>query len=1186
MATFSVSVAASGDDWTWINGTGYGNTETGLIVGYYLSTYRSNSSQRFLNVTIPPGSLITTAYVTYVAAASYTNTMSALTLGFFDTDDAAAATSEATAEAQTQTTATTSWTPSNHTAGTSYNTPSLVSSLQEVIDRAGWASGNDVVLIIRAPTAANNYRSLASWDHATYAAPLLYVEYTPPIEGTSTGSKLLFSASSATGTVAVQGTSTSSKLLFSTSSATGTVSSATTTVIDDVGTNGLPLGDNGSYDTRLGQSFDPPVDGNLTEFTVYINTIATSTDVNWTLCDDNAGIPGTQLVTGSFTPTGGADNVVSVTGSPVLQNGTTYWITLEVPVGTAADYVYSNQSDPYAGGLALWDVTFTATFPGTWDYFTNAITDLRMAFTVELLPVEGTSTGSKLLFSTSSATGTVDIQGASSSTLLFSASSATGTVDVQGASSSTLLFSASSATGTVLVQGASSSTLLFSTSSATGTVAVQGTSASTLLFSVTSEGVLGAAPVEGTSSSTLLFSTSSATGTVSGEGTPVVDNVTFLIELDTLRDGTFGGVYDDITAYVKALSWRNGMNDAYQEVAPPARAQFTIDNSAGDWRQEWHGSELLTNGDFATWTGDNPDSWTVTGESGSNPYVNEVAASELHGGTGTGYCNLYTTSAALSISQGVLTSGTRYEVTLVIANVDEDLAGGLYIKTGTTTVSKLYNTPGTKTLSFVADSTSLVIATYGACDITLGTVSAKAVKPYYDTLSKGTLVRVKANYAGGDVTQLYIGQIVDSLPTLGEWGRREVTLTTECPMLRLLDAEYQPDLLLDTTVDAVISEVFDQGTMPYPYAYLYWMLGVEGVSNLGVTTTIYEHAVTAFDTGNTTLPYAGDAENEEGKGTSAQGVIRSMMAAELGRFFFNTRAGKFTLHNRHRDVLNDTVDATYTFGNFETLETAHDDVANHITVNYEPREVGSPAEVIWSSGGLPMKLTAGERKEITARYVDPDSDKPMGAMDFIVPQLGSDYSATSDEDGVGDDLTQHVTMAVEFGGSSATVWLDSSVTCYIQILRLRGTPLRRFDRQAVTAIDGDSFYKNDWQYKKVDIAAISSSDYAQGVADWLLSRYTDKTLRLASVSFVSGYESTTGAAQSIAHGIGDRITISDTFSQHDQDYFIVGEDHRITPGDGKFWTTKWTLRPASREIYWRVGTSGYSELGATTRPAL
>lgn len=666
--------------------------------------------------------------------------------------------------------------------------------------------------------------------------------------------------------------------------------------------------------------------------------------------------------------------------------------------------------------------------------------------------------------------------------------------------------------------------------------------------------------------------------------TPVLQ---FLIELDTLRDGSYGGTYDDITAYVQWLTWRNGMSDAYQEVAPPARAQFRIDTSDGEWRQDWRGSEALSNGDFAAWTGDNPNAWTVTGESGSDPYVNEVGQSQLHGGSGTGCCNLYTTGATLSISQAALTIGTRYEVTLNVDAVDPDRAGGIQVKNGSTAVSRLFHEAGIKTFFFTATATSLVLETYGAVDMTLASISVYDVAKYCGTLNKETLLRVQAQAPGGVMTTLYIGQIENAPTAMGEWGDREFTITTECPMQRLLDLTYQPSLLLDTTVDAVISEIFDRGNLPYPYAKSHWILGVEGLSVLGRTTKLFGHAMTDFDTGNTQLPYAGDAENQTGKGTVAQGVIRSMMAAEKGRFFFNTRTGKFTLHNRRRDTRNDTVAESLTFGDLPTVEPANDDVKNIVTVNYEPREVGAARSVIWSMGGLPLTLEAGTRRELTARYTDPDSDKEMGAMDFVVPASGLDYIANTNEDGSGEDVTHKVSIAVEFGGSSATVWLDSDSKCYITTLQLRGTPLRRYDQQSAIVSRGESFYDNGKQANElVSIPAISDPDYAAGVARMLLGRYSGKVTRLAAVGFLAGYEAATAPARAINRSIGDRIRISDTWSGHDRDYIIVGEEHRVAAGSAMFWQVRWILKPQAREVYWRLGIPGHSELGRTTRLSL
>lgn len=117
------------------------------------------------------------------------------------------------------------------------------------------------------------------------------------------------------------------------------------------------------------------------------------------------------------------------------------------------------------------------------------------------------------------------------------------------------------------------------------------------------------------------------------------------------------------------------------------------------------GAELLVNSDFSAWTGDNPDGWTVTGESGVDPEVSEVGAGEGHGGTGTGYCNIYTTSAAVQISQTPLTAGNLYRSSIVVNTV---IAGGLsYNHNGTTQTFNV--APGTSMFTLRATGTDLTI---------------------------------------------------------------------------------------------------------------------------------------------------------------------------------------------------------------------------------------------------------------------------------------------------------------------------------------------------------------------------------------------------------------------------------------------------------------------------------------------
>ncbi len=85
------------------------------------------------------------------------------------------------------------------------------------------------------------------------------------------------------------------------------------------------------------------------------------------------------------------------------------------------------------------------------------------------------------------------------------------------------------------------------------------------------------------------------------------------------------------------------------------------------------GAELLTNGDFSAWTGDNPDGWTVTGEVGADPEVTERDPNQGHADTKTvgGAANFYASAASNNpvIAQNVAVAGLWYEYYALLSYV-------------------------------------------------------------------------------------------------------------------------------------------------------------------------------------------------------------------------------------------------------------------------------------------------------------------------------------------------------------------------------------------------------------------------------------------------------------------------------------------------------------------------------------
>lgn len=673
---------------------------------------------------------------------------------------------------------------------------------------------------------------------------------------------------------------------------------------------------------------------------------------------------------------------------------------------------------------------------------------------------------------------------------------------------------------------------------------------------------------------------------------------TYEIKLDTGRDGTFGASIDDITAYVLNASWNNGLAASYDEVSEPARLQLVIDNSEGLFNPDTLGANLVSNGDFASWTADNPNSWTVTGESGSNPEVEQASKGNSHGEGGTGACNIYSTANAVSIAQTILTVGQTYKVTIEVTNVE---SGSIAIYSGTTLVTPPMSVAKAYTFYFNADSTSFKIQSFSyTCDVTIDNVTVMQTSLYGPLLQKGTLMRVRATYSAVTYT-MYIGKLNKATPQPGTSYLRQLTIMCEDPMRELLDSSYKPPLLTDTTVSASIADVFDTAVLAYPYKHSYWMVGVAGASELGSTTILYDPASYTFDTANTTLAFTGDLQTDgqgnatSNAGTSPQAFIREMVAAEIGgRLWFNSRTNEFKFHNRNRDITNTTVDETLTENDFEGDYTEYvygDDVVNTYNVNYTPREVGAENTIIWEASNLPFTLQPGQEWKTTARYQDPDFPAAkIAAKDIVPTQTNIDFQATA----FGLNSPQRVARTFKFGATSADIYLKNvsntgaggaPATVTVTILQIRGTPIRTYDQKQVTATNGDSVYQTQQRSQTVNINAIDDDEFAQSVADYRVALLGQQLTRFSFIGFVTNSDDTR-MARTFTRLIGDRVTITDSWLGHNADYIIVGERHAVTFGQDNQHITTWILKPASRLTVWVLGVTGYTELGETTRLAL
>lgn len=140
------------------------------------------AGMRFLDVGIPPGATIVDAWIEF-EVDEVTSGATSLTIRAEDIADAAPFTTAAyDVSSRTLTTASTPWNPPAWNAANAKKvTPSLNSMVQELVDRSDWLADNSMVFVV----SGSGSRIAESADGEPANAPLLHVEYTPPVVETN-----------------------------------------------------------------------------------------------------------------------------------------------------------------------------------------------------------------------------------------------------------------------------------------------------------------------------------------------------------------------------------------------------------------------------------------------------------------------------------------------------------------------------------------------------------------------------------------------------------------------------------------------------------------------------------------------------------------------------------------------------------------------------------------------------------------------------------------------------------------------------------------------------------------------------------------------------------------------------------------------------------------------------------------
>lgn len=181
--TLDISVGSSTDDCRVIPDIAYSFIDlddSSIYVGRTPMDPSNHAGYRFVNILIPPLSGIDSSYVSFTASSSTSGATANLNIYGDDVDDSATFSTLSNFNGRSKTTEVVAWNSiSSWTAETVYDSPEIKTIVQEIVDREGWASGNDIsILVYDNASTASAFRQSYAYDGSAIKSPALHIDYT------------------------------------------------------------------------------------------------------------------------------------------------------------------------------------------------------------------------------------------------------------------------------------------------------------------------------------------------------------------------------------------------------------------------------------------------------------------------------------------------------------------------------------------------------------------------------------------------------------------------------------------------------------------------------------------------------------------------------------------------------------------------------------------------------------------------------------------------------------------------------------------------------------------------------------------------------------------------------------------------------------------------------------------------
>lgn len=452
-----------------------------------------------------------------------------------------------------------------------------------------------------------------------------------------------------------------------------------------------------------------------------------------------------------------------------------------------------------------------------------------------------------------------------------------------------------------------------------------------------------------------------------------------------------------------------------------------------------------------------------------------------------------------------------------------------------------------------------------------------ASSPLYGKILPQRPVRIQSN-DGAETRTHWVGWIEAVEPEVNKYGKRVTKILASGPLPYYKAAETQLPLQEDKRTDEIIAELLKEVVIP-PALSRAWVLDRPGNSEVGVTAYLAD--VTAYsdlDNGKMTLAMAADNWIREGGFNSLSQdnydvyrAIGDITAAEHGKFLFS-REGKALFWNRHHLLYQNPLQATFddTMTEMKYSHAGLDYLKNEVIVICHPRTMsGSTDVVLWELGDSVIRVEKDKPRTLFVKFED-ENGKRVGGKDITVTDLEFEGQNTA-------------TVTVEAKANGAQLTFNSPTGAVVKKCLVRGRKILDSGNIEVKAVDVGSITDYGRRTLRINLPSIDSLEQAQYIADFERDRRKDATGLTHSITVLShGKQGGGHHTQQLALTLGSLIRVQETQTDHDANYYVIGEAHELTSG-ATLWKTTWYLEPAPATYPWQLGVEGRSNLGNYTQ---